>query len=87
MIFVLAADRLDATQWASFQGHDGSDWRYVHSRASMEGRRLSPVDRIVRTARHMEHPDVYGIERVIDYNLTVAGLTESVHGGLVRQSA
>lgn len=85
MIYVFAADSDDARQWALFNGHTGAEFRFVGR--WWEGMTLSVTDRVIRTARHMEHPDAHLRERALDRILAKTRLTESVHGGLVRQDA
>lgn len=87
MIFILARDLEDARQWCAFNGVERRDSIYIGSAARMEGRRFATTDRVVRTALHLAHPDVRGIERVIENGLILQRLTETVHGNLVPRAA
>lgn len=87
MIYIIAAGLEDARQWCAFNGVPRSDSVYLGHGYSLNGRRLTPQDRIVRTARAAEHPDKVVIEQALEIGLVVQGLTETVHGNLVPRSA
>lgn len=87
MIFVLAAHLEDARQWAKFNGHAPSEWRYVGQSWNFPRLLVSEQDRIVRTARAAEHPAAPELERWLEHLLDAAGLTETVTGRLVRQQS
>lgn len=88
MIFILAADLDDARQWARFNGEPATAWHYVGQRRTFQADRpLTERDRIVRTARRLEHSDAFALVVELERALARARLTETAEGRLVRQVA
>ena len=86
MIFILAADKDDARQWAYLHSAHGRDAIYAGMHGVFaEPRTLTPSDKIVRTARFREHPSWETIEAGLAGALERSSMTESITGLLVRQ--
>jgi hypothetical protein len=85
MIYILAADLHDAREWAGFRVKSAEQWTYVGYPGALRGARLSEVDQIARTARWPMNPSSIDVEARLGEILGDQKLTETLHGGLVRQ--
>jgi hypothetical protein len=83
--YILAANLNDATQWCHFNGVSRAESVYVGQSWYLPTRVFAETDRIVRTARHQEHPALPELERALADVLAASKLTETVHGSLVRR--
>lgn len=85
MIYILARDLAEATQWAAFRGLTPADFLYVRGTSSLVGRTLSDQDAVVRLARFHEHDFWPELELAMAELCQTNRMTETLHGRLVRQ--
>lgn len=83
--YILAKDLEDARQWTHFNGVPRDESVYLGQSWNIPRRIFAETDRIVRTAMHQAHPAAAELERWLQRALDHCGLTETCHGGLVRQ--
>lgn len=87
MIYLLAASLDDARSWCFVNGVERRDAQYVGQTWELPGRLFTERDRIVRTDLSASHPAAPELERHVEWLLERNGLTETIHGSLVRRNA
>lgn len=85
MIYLLAGNLEDARQWAHRNGLARGEVVYVGQSWNLPRTMYDERDRVARTERAAEHPEHAALERMLEHTLTSCGLTETLHGRLVRR--